>query len=55
VTIVNRYKRDYPRYAQAILMASAYLTYSFLPVILRRELNSLLSSLKKRIFVHTDG
>jgi glycosyltransferase involved in cell wall biosynthesis len=54
VRIVRRYKKDYPGYAKAICMARAYLTYTFLPVILRRGLNSFLSSLKKRTFVHSD-
>jgi glycosyltransferase involved in cell wall biosynthesis len=51
VKIVRRYKNDYPGYGKAICFARTYLTYSFLPISLRRGLNSFLSSLKKRIFV----
>lgn len=51
VKIVRRYRKDYPGYGKAICFARAYLTYTFLPISLRRGLNSFLSSLKKRIFV----
>ena len=51
VKIARRYRKDYPGYGKAICFARAYLTYTFLPVSLRRGLNSFLSSLKKRIFV----
>lgn len=54
VKIVRRYKKDYPGYAKAIFFARAYLTYTFLPISLRRGMNTFLSSLKKRIFVHSD-
>jgi glycosyltransferase domain-containing protein len=54
VKIVRRYKNDYPGYGKAICFARAYLTYTFLPISLRRGMNTFLSSLKKRIFVHTD-
>ena len=54
VKIARRYRKDYPGYGKAICFARAYLTYTFLPISLRRGMNSFLSSLKKRIFVHTD-
>ncbi len=53
VKIVRRYKNDYPGYGKAICFARTYLTYTFLPISLRRGLNSFLSSMKKRIFVHS--
>jgi glycosyltransferase involved in cell wall biosynthesis len=53
VKIVRRYRNDYPGYGKAICFARTYLTYTFLPISLRRGLNSFLSSLKKRIFVHS--
>jgi len=54
VKIARRYRKDYPGYGKAICFARAYLTYTFLPISLRRGMNSFLSSLKKRTFVHTD-
>lgn len=53
VKIVRRYRNDYPGYGKAICFARTYLTYTILPISLRRGLNSFLSRLKKRIFVHS--
>ena len=50
VQIVKRYRGAYPGYSQAILMARAYVAYTFLPAPVRARLNSFLSRLKKRLF-----
>ncbi len=48
--IVRRYRKIYPGFARALLMAWAYRIYVFLPVFLRRFLNPILSSRKKKVF-----
>ncbi len=50
IEIVERYRKAYPGYIRAILIARAYWVYTFLPVWMRRYLNSFLSRLKKRIY-----
>ncbi len=50
VTIVRRYRREYPGYGKAIIFARTYLMYTYLPAGIRRRLNTFLSSLKKHIY-----
>ncbi len=48
--IVRRYRDDYPGYPKAIVLATAYLWYTFLPSWVRRTTNRSLSRLKKFLF-----
>lgn len=50
ILIVERYKDAYPGYVKAIIMARAYLLYTYAPVLMRRNLNAFLSRLKKMLF-----
>jgi glycosyltransferase involved in cell wall biosynthesis len=54
VTIVRRYRREYPGYGKAIFFARAYLMYTYLPAGVRQRLNTFLSSLKKHIYKDSD-
>jgi glycosyltransferase involved in cell wall biosynthesis len=48
--IVWRYRRAYPRFLLALLQALAYATHAYLPAVVKRVTNPLLSRLKKRLF-----
>lgn len=48
--IVNRYKNLYPQYPKALLLSSAYYLYSRLPDFIKKNLNPILSRLKKTTF-----
>lgn len=50
VTIVKRYRHDYPGYAKAIFLARLYQGYSRLPLWIRKGTNAFLSRLKKALF-----
>ena len=48
--IVRRYKNQYPGFWKAIFLTYSYTAYVYLPVFIKRPLNSALSRFKKFIF-----
>lgn len=48
--IVRRYRKDYAGFFRAVVLAVLYQCYSYLPLFIRKTLNSLLSRLKKYLF-----
>ena len=50
LVIVKRYRKIYPGFDKAFLLAATYRTYVLLPAILRKFLNPVLSKRKKKIF-----
>jgi len=49
-TIVLKYRRDYPGFWKAIIIADLYIIYARFPASVRRILNGFLSRLKKNLF-----
>jgi glycosyltransferase involved in cell wall biosynthesis len=50
VRIVRRHKGYYPGFARAIVVARLYWCYAKLPFFIRKDLNNMLSKVKKQMF-----
>jgi len=50
ISIVSRYRFDYPGFLKALVLVRLYWFYSMLPLFVRRPINRFLSQIKKRIF-----